>query len=115
MSANSKHATAHFIAERVTSIALIVLLPWLIFSAAASLDGSQESALAWLSQPVNSILAALVLVISLYHMRLGMQVIIDDYIAKPGTRSALSGLNMLVCLGAAAISLFSLYRISFGG
>jgi succinate dehydrogenase / fumarate reductase membrane anchor subunit len=112
---SAKHATAHFVAERLTSIALLVLLPWLIFSAAASVDGAYESARAWLSNPINAILAAVVLAISFYHMRLGMQVIIEDYIAKPGMRGFLLSLNTLACLAAALVAFFSLYRISFGG
>ncbi len=109
-----KHGTGHFIAERVTSIALLLLTPWFLVSVAL-LDGGYDSALAWLGKPLNAIGAGLFLVITLYHMRLGIQVIVEDYIVKPGTRSLLLGLNTLVMIVSAAISVYALYSISFGG
>ena len=43
----------------------------------------------WVAQPVNAILLILTLSAALYHMRLGIQVVIEDYIAKSGSRQAL--------------------------
>ena len=111
---NEKHGTGHFIAERVTSIALLLLTPWLLISLAL-LDGGYDGALAWIGKPTNAIGVGLFLLITLYHMRLGIQVIVEDYIVKPGTRSVLLGLNTVVMIAASAISVYALYSISFGG
>ena len=113
-SAPEKHGTGHFIAERVTSIALLVLMPWFLTSVAL-LDGGYDSALAWIGKPLNAIGVGLFLLISLYHMRLGLQVVVEDYIAEPGTRGLLLGLNTVIILAAAIISAYALYSISFGG
>lgn len=109
-----KHGTGHFIAERVTSIVLLLLTPWFLVSLAL-LDGGYDGALAWLSKPLNGIGVGLFLLVSLYHMRLGLQVVVEDYIAAPGTRRILLGLNSGVCLVAALIGAYAIYSISFGG
>ena len=109
-----KHGTGHFIAERVTSIVLLILTPWFLISMAL-LDGGYDSALAWLSRPLNAIGVGLFLLVSLYHMRLGLQVVVEDYISVAGTRRLLLGLNTAVCLVAALISAYAIYSTSFGG
>ncbi|MBL8560391.1 MAG: succinate dehydrogenase, hydrophobic membrane anchor protein [Hyphomonadaceae bacterium] len=109
------HGTGHFIGERVSAILLLFLMPWLIVSAALSLDGSYDSARAWLASPVTSIGLGIFLLISLYHMRLGVQVIAEDYLGKVGTRRLVLGVNTLITLLAAAVGVYALYQISFGG
>lgn len=112
--ASARHGTGHFIAERVTSIALLFLTPWFVISLAL-LDGGYDSARAWAGEPANAIGIGLFLVIALYHTQLGLSVIIDDYIAKPGTRNILMGLNTVLTLAAGVIGVWALYSISFGG
>ena len=111
----SGHGTGHFIAERLSSVVLLFLLPWFMISAALSLDGTYESARAWLSSPFTCIGVGLFLLISLYHMRLGVQVIAEDYLDKAGTRRLVLGINTLITLLAAAVGGYALYQISFGG
>ena len=65
-------------------------MPWFIYSIIHACKAGYEGALIWVAQPVNAILLILTLSAALYHMRLGMQVVIEDYIAKSGTRQALS-------------------------
>jgi len=115
MSAKTGHGTGHFIAERLSSVLLLVLLPWFLISAALSLDGTYDSARAWLASPFNSIGVGLFLLISLYHMRLGVQVIAEDYLDNEGTRRLVLGVNTLITLLAAVIGVYALYKISFGG
>jgi len=108
------HGTGHFIGERVSAILLLFLMPWFMVSAALSLDGSYESARAWLASPFTSIGLGLFLLITLYHMRLGVQVIAEDYLSSSGTRRLVLGVNTLITLLAAAVGVFALYQISFG-
>ncbi len=107
--------TGHFIAQRVTSAVLALLAPWFVISAALTMpDAGYGSAIAYLSQPLNSVALILLVGAGLYHMSLGMQEVIDDYIQKPFTRSFLLLLNALVPLALAAASLFAVLRINFG-
>ena len=110
----SGRGTGHFIAERVTSIALMVLTPWFLISMAL-LDGGYDSARAWAAQPVNALGLGVFLVIALYHIALGLQVIAEDYILRRETLRVLLGINTFIALTAAAVSVYALYSISFGG
>ena len=109
------HGTGHFIGERLSAVLLLVLMPFFMISAAMSLDGTYDSARLWLSSPLNSIGVGLFFLVSLYHMRLGVQVIAEDYLGSEGTRRLVLGVNTLLTLLVAAVGLYALYKISFGG
>ncbi len=89
----SKTGTSHYIRQRVSALALIVLVPWFLFSIMKAALTGYDAALAWVASPLNAILLVLTAGAAFYHMRLGMQVVIEDYIEKPGTRAALLILN----------------------
>lgn len=113
---SAKDGAGHFIAQRASAAALAVLAPWFVISAALSLKrGGYDEAAAWVSHPVNAVLLALFAAVAFYHMRLGMQVIIEDYIAKHGMRLALLLLNGAVAVVLTTLAVFSILRISFGG
>lgn len=107
--------TGHFIAQRVTSVALVLLAPWFVISAALSMpDAGYGSAIEFVSQPLNSVGLILLLVIGLYHMSLGMQEIVVDYIHKPLNKLLLLLLNALVPLALGAAAIFAVLRVNFG-
>ncbi len=110
---SAKHGVGHFIAERVSSVALILLTLWLLWAAMVIAGGGFEAARGLLASPVNAALAVLVIVVGLYHAMIGMRVIVEDYIHKPATKALLLMLNALVGWGAAAIATVSLLKIAF--
>ena len=63
---------------------------------------------------VNAVLLAVTLLISLWHMNMGLKVIVDDYIHKPVSRTALLGLIGLLCLVIAAAGVFFIVRLALG-
>ena len=82
-SSNSKpHGTGHFIAQRVSAIALLFLAPWFLISLIGAVRGGYDGALEFVADPVNAVLILLSVGAALYHMRLGMPVVIEDYIAR---------------------------------
>ena len=105
--------TQHHIRQRVTALALIFLVPWFLYSIIHACKAGYEGALIWVAQPINAILLILTLSAALYHMRLGMQVVIEDYIAKSGTRQALLILNTFVVIALAAATILSVLKIWF--
>jgi succinate dehydrogenase / fumarate reductase membrane anchor subunit len=111
----SGEGTGHFIAQRVTSVALAILAPWFVISAALTMpDAGYGSAIEFVSQPLNSVGLILLLVIGLYHMSLGMQEVIVDYIHKPFTKFVLLLLNVLGPLAIGAAAIFAVLRVNFG-
>ncbi|MEM9937443.1 MAG: succinate dehydrogenase, hydrophobic membrane anchor protein [Pseudomonadota bacterium] len=105
--------TKHHIHQRVTALALLVLVPWFLFSVINASKAGYEGALSWAAQPVNAILLILTLSAALYHMRLGMQVVIEDYISKSGSRQALLILNTFAVIALAAAAILSVLKIWF--
>ncbi|HAY08226.1 MAG TPA: succinate dehydrogenase, hydrophobic membrane anchor protein [Hyphomonas sp.] len=109
---SAKSGTAHHIRQRVSAIALIFLVPWFLFSVMKAVLGGYTDALAWVSSPINSVLLILTAAAAIYHMRLGMQVVIEDYIGKAGTRAALMILNTFFCAALFAVIALSVLRIA---
>ena len=105
--------TQHHIRQRVTALALLFLVPWFMYSIVHACKAGYEGALTWVAQPVNAILLILTLSAVLYHMRLGMQVVIEDYIAKSGTRQALLILNTFAVFALATATILSVLKIWF--
>ena len=109
---SAKEGTAHFWAQRVTAIALVPLLLWFCF-AIASLPGmSFEDLRQWLASPFSSVLLLLFIVTGFHHGRLGLQVIIEDYVGHHGVRTALIVLVTLLAWLMTAIGVFSVLRLA---
>ncbi|MGE0828279.1 MAG: succinate dehydrogenase, hydrophobic membrane anchor protein [Hyphomonadaceae bacterium] len=109
----AKSGTGHFIAERVTAVALLFLAPWFAIAAALSIR-SFPDAMLFLTKPWNALGVILLIVVGAYHMMLGMQVIVEDYVSKPMTRAGLLLLNTFFCFLLAAIGVFAVLQINFG-
>jgi succinate dehydrogenase / fumarate reductase membrane anchor subunit len=107
--------TGHFIAQRATSIALAILAPWFVVGAALSIrDASYTSSIDFISNPVNAVGVILLVALGLYHMSLGMQEIILDYIEKPFTKIALIFFNVAVPLVLGVGAIFAVLLVNFG-
>lgn len=112
----AKHGVTHWIAERVSSVALIPLVLWAIYAGLQMARSDYAGAVAWLQgSALNPVLLVLLIAVSFWHMHSGMRVIIEDYIAKPSSRMALLLLNLFVCTLGGALAGFSILKIALGG
>lgn len=109
---SAKHGAAHFVTQRVSAIALIFLVPWFLISLIGAVRGGYDGALLWVADPINAVLILLAVGASLYHMRLGMQVVIEDYIARHSTKAVLLILNTFVCVVFFAASAYAVLKIA---
>lgn len=110
----SGEGTGHFIASRWTGIALAVLAPWFVVNAALSIGPSYASVIDFLTDPVNAVGVILLVAVTFYHMALGMQEVIVDYILKPFTKIALMLLNGFGLTVLAAGAIFAVLLVNFG-
>ena len=108
----SHSGTGHFRRQRVTAIALVPLALWFGFTVLGLAGGNEVDALNYFEHPINAILMGAFAVIMLYHMGLGLQVIIDDYVHSPGGKFALFLLVRFVMIATMSTSLFALIRIA---
>ena len=109
----SKHGVGHFIAQRVTAVALIFLVLWALASAFTLASGDYDSTAAWLRSPINAGLASLLAFAAFWHMSIGMRVIIEDYFQKAGTKAVLLVLNIFICWLGGALTILSILKVAF--
>jgi succinate dehydrogenase / fumarate reductase membrane anchor subunit len=112
---SAREGGEHWLSERVTSIALLLLGSWLVASLLL-LPGRDQATLAeWLRAPSGAVPMALLIIIGFKHALDGMKVVVDDYVHEEGNRFALNTLLLFLAVGGAALALFALARIAFGG
>lgn len=111
---SERHGAGEWTAERLSSVVLIPLALWGLWGAWAVSGSGYEGAVDWFRSPVNSALLALTLLISVWHMNMGLKVIVDDYIHKPSSRTALLVLIGGLCLLLAAAGVFFIVRLALG-
>ena len=99
--------------ERVTSIATFLLFVWLIVSLVRLPSLGHEAVADWLSAPLVAVPMLLLVASTFWHLKLGLQVIVEDYVHEEGTKLfSLLLLNFFVIAGA-ALAIFSVLRIAF--
>jgi succinate dehydrogenase / fumarate reductase membrane anchor subunit len=109
----SGSGTGNFIVERVTSVALTVLAPYVMWVAITTAGTSREYAISWIGWWGFAPFLALFIVISAIHMRIGMQVIIEDYVHTRFWKITLLLLNSLFCWLIVSLSLFAILVAAF--
>ena len=108
------HGAHHWLVQRFTAAGNVVLMSWFVISLALLGDFSHASIVKWLSQPIPAT-AMILLVISLFwHARLGLQVVIEDYIHDAGSKFALIAALNLATIGGGAVAIFSVASLAFG-
>ncbi len=112
---SAKSGVHHWWRQRMTAIANLLLVPFTVILVIALHGKSHADTVAILSHPLIAIgLIAAILSIT-YHMRLGMQVIIEDYVHSEGFKVLALLANTFFCAGVALAGLFAVMKLSLGG
>ena len=105
----------HWLTERVTSIALLLLGSWFIASLLLLPGLDPHTFAEWLKAPSGAIPMALLIVVGFKHALDGMKVFIDDYVHEPGSNFVINTLLLFLAVAGAAIALYALAALAFGG
>jgi len=111
---SAKDGTDHFWRQRLTSVAGLLLLPFVLWIVLVLMGADYETTKRALGNPAVAILLLLFVVTSVVHMRIGMQVIIEDYVHSDGTKVALLMLNTFFSILVGLACVFAVLRLSFG-
>lgn len=112
---SAREGGEHWLTERVTSIALILLGIWFIASLLLLPKLDQRTLVEWLHAPSGAIPMALLIITGFKHALDGMKVFIDDYIHEPGSNFVINTLLLFLAVGGGAIALYALAVLAFGG
>lgn len=77
---SAKNGTGHWWVQRVTSVAVLLLTPWLLWLVIGLIGADQFTVRATLAQPLNATLMLAYVLSMFWHAQLGMQVVIEDYV-----------------------------------
>jgi len=111
----SAHAGGHhWLSERVTSIALLVLGTWLLASLLFLPSLDRRTLIEWLRAPSGAVPMVLFVIIAFRHALEGMKVVVDDYVHDEGNRFAVNLLLLFVAVAGGATALWALFAIIFG-
>ncbi|MBL4612824.1 MAG: succinate dehydrogenase, hydrophobic membrane anchor protein [Emcibacter sp.] len=109
---SAKSGTEHWWMQKIAAVALIPLTIWFVASIVQMTQADYFTVKAWLSSPVSAILMLLYIVIGLYHLRLGLQAIVEDYIHAEGMKIFLQFSILFGCTIIAVASIFSVLKIA---
>jgi len=83
----AKSGVHHWWLQRLTSLALLPLSIWLVFSLAGLAGASHAGAVAWIGRPLNAVLLLAFLAAAFHHSANGVQEVIEDYVHEPFARA----------------------------
>jgi len=112
---SAKEGVAHWWAQRLTAVALIPLSIWFVSGLIALTGADHDVLVGWLHRPFPAIVTILLLIMVFYHMSLGVQVVIEDYLHHESTKIVAIVLNKFVAFILAVSGIFAVLRIAFQG
>ena len=111
---SAKEGADHFWLQRVTAVANLLLVIWLIGIAFSAAGADYATARKMVASPLVSLPLLLLILSAAIHMRLGMQVIIEDYVHGEASKIVLLMLNTFFAILIGAACVFAVLKLSFG-
>ncbi len=117
---SAHHGTHHWWMQRLSAIALVPLTIWFIisvleitsYSLPTKLDTTATHAIMYFAHPFNVVMAALLIVCTFYHLQLGLQIVIEDYVPNTSVKIATIIAVKFASFSIALACLFAIFRIS---
>lgn len=112
---SAKHGGQHWLNQRTTAVGNLLLTIWLLVSLIMMPNFEQETLAAWLAQPLVAVPMMLMLVSIFWHVRLGLQVLIEDYVHDDALKfGAMTLLNFYV-VASLVFGIFTIAKLAFTG
>ncbi|NBU83137.1 MAG: succinate dehydrogenase, hydrophobic membrane anchor protein [Sphingomonadaceae bacterium] len=112
---SAKHGGGHWVIHRMTAIGTLLLMLWLVFSLVRLPAYDFATVRLWLEQAIVAVPMMLLVISVFWHFRIGLQVLIEDYVHEEGLKFAsLLGLTFYT-FGMGALALFAIAKIALTG
>jgi succinate dehydrogenase / fumarate reductase membrane anchor subunit len=112
---SARSGATHWWHERLTSVSTLLLLVWFFVSLLRLPDFSYATMTQWLAAPLAAVPMLLLIVSVFWHLASGLRVVVEDYVHEEGGKLFwLVAINFASLFGA-ALSIFAVLRIAFGG
>jgi succinate dehydrogenase / fumarate reductase membrane anchor subunit len=112
---SARAGSHHWLQQRVTAVGNLVLLIWLLVSLLRLPSLDHAAVTGWLAEPLVAVPMILMIANVFYHFRLGLQVVIEDYVHEEGLKFGAILLLNFYAIGAAALGIFAVAKIAFTG
>ncbi len=112
---SAQEGAHHWIIQRVTAVGNLALIGWLLISLLRLPNYEHSLLIGWLSSPLVAVPMMLMLVSIFWHLRLGLQVLIEDYVPDHGMKFGLIILLNFFAIGGAALGIFAVAKVAFTG
>ncbi|MEP2736230.1 MAG: succinate dehydrogenase, hydrophobic membrane anchor protein [Erythrobacter sp.] len=112
---SSHHGAHHWLLQRFTAIGNLVLMGWLIASFILLPNLQYQTVAAWIASPISATAMVLLIISLFWHARLGLQVVLEDYVQDAGTKFGLFALLNIAVFGGGALAIFSVAKLALGG
>ncbi len=109
---SAKSGLHHWLAQRVSAVALAPLSVWFVWQATWLFSTDHMSAQAFLARPLNAVLMAVFAVTLLYHSYLGLQVVVEDYVADEFKKLATLVVFQFVHVLLAVAAVFAVLKVA---
>jgi len=83
---SAKSGLHHWWHQRVSAVAMVGLVSWMVVLLFSLAEADYQTALTMLAHPVNATVVVLFVAVGLWHASLGLQVVLEDYVANEGVR-----------------------------
>ena len=111
---SARSGTSDFFRQRITAVAMILLIVPAIVVIMTILGRNQAASSQILGNPLVAIIMILFIIASCWHMKIGMQVVLEDYIHDEKLKLALIVGNHFFCWSVGLVSIYAIVKLSSG-
>ena len=109
---SARQGVQHWWAMRASAAALVPLCLWLTASLIALAGADHARFASWVAYPFNAVALLLLLGVAFYHLKVGLDVVIEDYVHTEWRKVAVATLTTFAVVAAAAASGFAVLKLA---